>query len=255
MPLMNDSATQAPVVLVTGAARRIGAEIVRVFHENGYNVIIHYRSSETDALTLQQQLNQQRADSAKLLQADLNDPVQVISLACDAVSCYGRIDALINNASAFYATAIGDITQAHWDALMNSNARSPLFLSQALAANLRAAQGSIVNLTDINADRGMAGFAPYTMAKAALAAMTRSLALELAPEVRVNSVSPGAILWPEHASDPQTHAEQQARILAGIPAGKLGTERDIAETVYFIATSGSYITGENVRVDGGRALA
>lgn len=252
---MNERATQPPAVLVTGAARRIGAEIVRVFHENGYNVIIHYRSSETDALALQQQLNQQRANSAQILQADLNDPVQVISLACDTVGCFGRLDALINNASAFYSTPVGDITQAHWDALMNSNARAPLFLSQALAANLQAAQGSIVNLTDINADRGMAGFVPYTMAKAALLAMTRSLALELAPQVRVNSVSPGAILWPEHASDPQVHAEQQARILSGIPAGKLGTERDIAETVYFIATSGSYMTGENVRVDGGRALA
>ncbi|ALO47370.1 pteridine reductase [Pseudohongiella spirulinae] len=255
MPLMTDRVTQTPVVLVTGAARRIGAEIVRVFHENGYNVIIHYRSSESDARALQQQLNQQRADSAKLLQADLNDPVQVISLACDAVGCYGRVDALVNNASAFYATPVGSITQAHWDALMNSNARAPLFLSQALAGNLRTAQGSIVNLTDINVERGMANFTPYTMAKAALMAMTRSLAQELAPEVRVNSVSPGAILWPEHNGDPQQQAEEQARILAGIPAGKLGTERDIAETVYFIATSGSYMTGENIRVDGGRALA
>lgn len=252
---MNTINDQTPVALVTGAARRIGAEIVRVFHENGYRVIIHYRSSDTDAHQLQQELNHRRPNSAALLQADLNDPVEVISLACDAVGCFGRVDVLINNASAFYATPLGNITQAHWDALMNSNARAPLFLSQALASSLRANCGSIVNLTDINADRGMAGFAPYTMAKAALMAMTRSLALELAPEVRVNSVSPGAILWPEHAADPESQATQQAKILAGIPAGKLGTERDIAETVYFIATSGSYITGENLRVDGGRALA
>jgi len=256
---MTTSATEnAPVVLITGAARRIGAATARVFHQNGYRVIIHYRHSATDALALQYDLNKNldknRPHSATTLQADLDDPQAVLSLARDAMDCFGRIDVLVNNASAFFPTAVGSITQQQWDDLFNSNARAPLFLSQALTAALRESHGSIVNLTDMNADRGMEGFTPYTMAKAALQAMTRSLAKELAPEVRVNSVAPGAILWPEHTNNANDLAEQHARILAGIPAGRLGTEDDIANTVFFLAHEAHYITGENIRVDGGRAL-
>lgn len=251
---MTDSTTDTPVLLITGAAKRIGAETARLFHEHGYKVIIHYRHSGPEARQLAEQLNAERADSARTLQADLDDPVAVISLACDAIGCFGRVDVLVNNASSFFPTPLGSITLQQWDALINSNARAPLFLSQALAKELRKRQGCIINLTDMNADRGMSEFTPYTMAKAALQAMTRSLARELAPEVRVNSVSPGAILWPEHASDPEQHAQARAAILAGIPAGRLGSERDIAAAVYFVATGGSYLTGENIRVDGGRAL-
>jgi pteridine reductase len=252
---MTEQDNSSPVVLITGAARRIGAETARVFHESGYRVIIHYRDSAEAAHQLASELNAVRPDSARTLQADLNDPIAVINLACDAQRCYQRLDVLVNNASAFYATPLGSITPAQWDELFNSNAKAPLFLSQALADSLRKHRGSIVNLTDMNADRGMSEFTPYTMAKAALMAMTKSLARELAPDVRVNSVSPGAILWPEHAADPLLHTEARARILAGIPAGRLGSERDIASAVYFVATGASYITGENIRVDGGRALS
>ena len=242
------------VVFVTGAARRIGAAIIRRFHQHGYRVVIHYRQSQAEALALQQQLNSQRADSARLLKADLDDITQVMQLGGKALQCFGRIDVLVNNASTFTAAAVGEISTQHWQQMLNSNAMAPLFLSQSLAPALRETRGCIINLTDINAERGMAGFTAYTMAKAALLAMTRSLARELAPEIRVNSVSPGAILWPEQAADPQQHAGQQAHILAGIPAGRLGSESEIADTVHFLATGGSYMTGANIRVDGGRAL-
>lgn len=255
---MADSVNNSPVVLITGAARRIGAQTARVFHQHGYRIIIHYHHSEADALALQKSLNEQRADSARVLRADLNDPVAVISMACDAIGFFQRLDVLVNNASTFYPTATGKTTEAHWHDLINTNAKAPLFLIQSLAPRLRETQGSIVNLTDMNADRGMAGFSVYTMAKAALKAMTKSLAKELAPEVRVNAVSPGAILWPEHltdkASDPEKHAQEQARILAGIPMSRLGTMDDIANTVFFLAHDAHYMTGQTIRVDGGRAL-
>jgi len=251
---MVDSGNTSPVVLITGAARRIGAQTARVFHQRGYRVIIHYHHSETDALALQQALNVQRADSAHVLRADLNDPVAVISMACDAIGFFQRLDVLVNNASTFYPTPIGKTTEAHWHDLINTNAKAPLFLIQSLVPRLRETQGSIVNLTDMNADRGMAGFSAYTMAKAALKAMTKSLARELAPDIRINSVSPGAILWPDHANDPVQHADAQARILAGIPMGRLGTMDDIANTVFFLAHDAHYMTGQTIRVDGGRAL-
>jgi pteridine reductase len=234
---MTDSTDAAPVVLITGAARRIGAQTARVFHQHGYRVIVHYHHSQADAMVLQQTLNAQRPNSAQVLCADLNDPTAVVSMARDAIGFFQRLDVLINNASAFYPTPLGETTEAYWHDLINTNAKAPLFLIQSLAPKLREVQGSIVNLTDINADRGMSGFGAYTMAKAALKAMTKSLARELAPAVRVNAVSPGAILWPEHlsgnANDPMPHADAQARMLAGIPMGRLGSMDDIANTVFF----------------------
>lgn len=244
-----------PVVLVTGAARRIGARTVALFHQHGYNVVIHCHQSTADACALAATLNQQRPGSAQVIQANLCDPDEVNKLATAAEDCYGYLNVLVNNASSFYGTAVGSITQQHWHDLMASNAQAPLFLCQALAATLRANNGSIVNLTDMNINKGMSGFSTYTMAKAALQAMTRSLARELAPQVRVNAVSPGAILWPEHASDATLHAAAQAKILDGVPLGRLGTEDDIAQAVFFLAHHAHYITGQTLRVDGGRALS
>jgi pteridine reductase len=254
---------QGKVVLISGAAKRIGADIARVFSSRGYRVILHYHRSGAEAQALQLELQSQRhgtsprteqCASVQLLQADLNDPQAVSALARDALACFNRLDVLVNNASSFYATPLGSLEEKQWQDLMNTNARAALFLCQSLAPALRETGGSIVNLTDMNADRGMPGFSAYTMAKAALKAMTKSLARELAPEVRVNSVSPGAILWPEHASDPVQHAAEQARILAGIPVARLGSTTDIAEAVFFLANDAHYMTGQTIRVDGGRAL-
>jgi pteridine reductase len=245
---------KAAVVLITGAARRIGARTAELFHEQGYRVIIHCKQSVSDAAALALRLNKNRPDSARVLRADLCQLNEVNNLASEAVECYGHLNVLVNNASSFYRTELGNITAHNWHDLMASNAQAPLFLCQALATTLRANNGSIVNLTDMNINKGMSGFSTYTMAKAALQAMTRSLAREMAPQVRVNAVSPGAILWPEHASDPVLHAAEQAGILAGIPLARLGTEDDIARAVFFLAHHAHYITGQTLRVDGGRAL-
>lgn len=242
------------VVLITGAARRIGARTAEVFHQYGYRVLIHCNRSLTDAQVLVGRFNEQRANSAFLLQADLNNASERQALADAVLSQHARLDVLVNNASSFYATPIAEVTEGQWVDLMGSNAHAPLFLCKALASRLRISQGNIVNLTDMNINHGMAGFSAYTMAKAALQAMTRSLARELAPDIRVNAVSPGAILWPEHASDAVAHAQQQATILAGIPMARLGTPDDIAQTVFFLAHHAHYVTGQTWRVDGGRGL-
>ncbi|MEX0739845.1 MAG: pteridine reductase [Pseudohongiella sp.] len=246
---------QQPVVFITGAARRIGAEIANSFHQAGYRVIIHCHRSRHDAEALAAQFNHMRADSAAVVTADLNDESALSKLGDDVLSIHQRLDVLVNNASSFYPTPLASLTQAQWLDLMNSNARAGLFLSQQLAPALTARGGSIVSLTDINVDRGMTDFSAYTMAKAALGAMTRSLARELAPSVRVNAVSPGAILWPEHTQNTPSQDAEQSRILAGIPLSRLGRPTDIADTVLFLARDASYITGQIIRVDGGRALS
>lgn len=243
------------VVFITGAARRIGAEIARTFHHAGYRVIIHCNRSRQDADALAAQLNQIRGNSASVVTADLNDEGDLAALGEAALSCYRRLDVLVNNASSFYPTPLASLTQAQWLDLMNSNARAGLFLAQQLAPALANSHGSIVNLTDINVNRGMPGFSAYTMAKAALAAMTKSLARELAPRVRVNAVSPGAILWPEHAQSDADADAEQTRIFAGIALARLGTPADIARTVLFLAQDAAYITGQTIRVDGGRGLS
>lgn len=243
-----------PVVFVTGAARRIGASIVQRFHHAGYNVVIHFHQSMAEAQALAQTLNVVRPASAVTVYADLNDNIATTQMGQAALAAFGRMDVLVNNASSFYVTPLPSLTESQWLDLTNSNARAALFLAQQLAPALKSSQGSIVNLTDMNADRGMSGFSAYTMAKAALQAMTRSLARELAPCVRVNSVSPGAILWPEAIADASTNADAQADILAGIPLGHLGNPDDIASAVLFLARDAHYMTGQTLRVDGGRAL-
>lgn len=255
MTEMVSDPAQQPVAFITGAARRIGAEIVRTFHQAGYRVIVHCHNSRQDAHALAAQLNRLRSGSVSVIAADLNNEHELAELGGQALSVHQRLDVLVNNASSFYPTPLASLTQTQWLDLMNSNARAGLFLAQQLAPALKACGGCIVNLTDINVNRGMKDFSAYTMAKAALGAMTRSLARELAPCVRVNAVSPGAILWPEHAQDNAAQDAEQAIILAGIPLARLGTCADVARAVLFLARDAAYITGQTLRVDGGRALS
>jgi pteridine reductase len=237
-----------PVVLVTGAAARIGASIARRFHAAGYRVVLHYFRSQDKATALSAELNAVRPDSVCLLQADLLQLIEIENLALQTLSAWGRLDVLVNNASTFYPTPLGSITSTQWDNLTGSNARAPLFLCQHLATALKESNGCIVNVIDSTARYGLAKFAPYAMGKAALANLTRSLARELAPAVRVNGVAPGAILWPEYEGG-SSEAEQQAT-LARTMLGRLGAPEDIAHAVFFLSQA-SYITGEIIKVDGG----
>lgn len=241
--------TDRPVLFITGAARRIGAQIARQFHHQGYNVVLHYHTSRTAAEALQVQLCRQRPGSVTLLQADLTDRASVQQLAAQAEACHGRVDVLINNASSFYPTPLDASGLAHWDDLVDSNLRSAYTLSVALAPTLRQQQGCIINIVDIHADSGLKGYPIYSIAKAGLKMMTRSLARELAPQVRVNGIAPGAILWPE---DERNASDHQA-IVERIPLGRHGDPEDIAETAWFLGTAG-YITGQIIKVDGGRSL-
>lgn len=242
----NDS---LPVVMITGAAKRIGARIAGWFHAEGYRVIIHYRHASAEAKALQEKLNAVRADSVHLLQADLNDSAAVQELGAKALACFGRMDVLVNNASSFYATPLDAVTEQDWNDLVNSNVKAAFFLSQSLAASLQETRGCIINIVDIHAGSGLKGFPVYSIAKAALKMLTCSLARELAPRVRVNGVSPGAILWPEHLTD----EEQQQRILDTIPLGRLGSPDDIAGAVWFLVNA-HYMTGQVIKVDGGKSL-
>ncbi len=242
--------------MVTGAAVRIGAAIATRLHAAGYRVLLHYRSSQDAVLDLARVLNHGRPDSAHVLQADLCQASQVESLAAEAMASYSRLDALINNASAFYPTPLGTATQAQWDELMDSNLRAAYFLSQALGPELKRRRGNIINIVDIHADRPPIDHGIYSMAKAGLKAMTRSLAREFAPKVRVNGVAPGAILWPAalaDESDPEV-LERRRQILNAIPLGVQGSPEDIAGTAHFLIAEASYVTGQVLRVDGGRHL-
>jgi len=242
-----------PVALITGAAKRVGAACARHLHGLGWSVIIHYSHSQQEAEALVARLNGQRSNSATAIAADLSVLSEVTSLAQQASSCFGRIDALINNASSFYPTPIGQTTEAHWQDLFASNAQAPFFLTQALTPVLRQSpQASVVNLIDIHARYPLANHTVYCMAKAALEAMTRSLAKELAPEVRVNGVAPGVIAWPEGAGS--MSAEQQADILASVPLGREGGVDAIAETVAFLVQGSRYVSGQIIAVDGGRSV-
>ena len=236
--------------LVTGAANRLGAQIARTLHQNGANLIIHYRESESAASALVQELNQAREDSAVAIAADLARDDDIERLADQACSSFGGLQLLVNNASSFYPTRFGEIERKDWDDLIASNYRAPLFLSQACHPALSEGHGSIVNMIDIYASRPLAGHSVYCSAKAASAMLVKSLALELAPEVRVNGIAPGAILWPENADQDDA---QRSRKLESIPLKRLGGPTVIADTVLFLATN-DYITGEIVRVDGGSML-
>jgi pteridine reductase len=238
-----------PVVIVTGAARRVGAVIARTLHAAGYDLALHYRQSRGELDALAEGLDAQRAHSTLLLQADLADSAQLPGLIDAVIARFGRLDALVNNASIFHATPLGEITAAQCDEFFAVNARAPLLLAQAAAPHLASAQGAIVNITDIHAERPLPQHAAYGMSKAALRMATLALAQELAPRVRVNAVAPGAILWPENKSG----ADRDAA-LARIPLQRTGTPEEIAGTVLWLIRDAGYITGQTVRVDGGRTL-
>lgn len=240
-----------PVVLVTGGARRVGAAIVRHLHAAGCAVAIHYRSSADEAEALARELNATSADSAAAFAGALEDDATPGALVSAVLSHFGRLDGLVNNASAFYPTPIGETTAAHWDDLFAANARAPFFLAQAATPALREARGAIVNIVDIYAERPLAGHAVYSMAKAALVMLTQALAKDLAPHVRVSAVAPGAILWPA-SGKPEEAAEA---LIAKTPLARKGEPDDVAEAVRWLLLDAHYTTGQVIRVDGGRALS
>jgi len=241
----------AKTALVTGAANRLGAQIARTLHQNGANLIIHYRASSAAAQTLVDELNRLRENSALALGADLNSTSELEGLAAKACGAFGELHILVNNASSFYATEFGEIEQQAWDDLIASNYKAPLFLAQACYPALRQSSGCIINMVDIYATRPLNRHSVYCSAKAANQMLVKSLALELAPEVRVNGIAPGAILWPE--ADETSSVEQRQAIIDQVPLKRCGTPQAIADTALFLATN-DYITGEIIRVDGGRLL-
>jgi len=241
----------APVALITGAAKRIGAQIARRLHASGYDVALHYRSSRAEMDALVAELEAARSGSTLPLQADLAQFDRLPELIARTIGRFGRLDALVNNASAYYATPFGSATPAQWDELFASNARAPFFLAQAAAPHLKASGGAIVNIADIYAERPLPGHSVYCMAKAALVMATKALAQELGPDVRVNAVAPGNILWsenPDKAETPDMVRERTALRRQGEPD-------DIAGTVYWLLAGNRYVTGQILAVDGGRTLS
>lgn len=238
-------------ILMTGGAKRVGAYCVRYLHAQGCNILLHYRSSVLAATTLADELNEQRPDSVQLFQADLANKTERQALANIAKHAWGGIDVLINNASSFYATEVEQVTEAQWDDLLGSNLKAPFFLIQALIPVLKNNQGCVVNIVDIHAERGLADYSVYCIAKAGLVALTKILAKELAPQVRVNAVAPGAILWPEQGNIDE---QKKQEILAKVALQRAGSPADIAKAIHFLIHDAEYITGQVITVDGGRTL-
>ena len=238
------------VALITGAAHRIGAQIARTLHSSGMNLALHYRSSVEAAQALEQELEEIRPNSITLLQADLNQTDSPPKLINAVSAHFGRLDLLVNNASSFYPTPIGTVQAAQWEDLITTNMKAPFFLSQAAASLLQESQGCIINLVDIHAERPLKGHPIYSMAKAGNAMMVKSLAQELGPEIRVNGIAPGAILWPEQACI----QDKQEEILSRTTLKRMGTPSDIAKTVLFLFKDAHYTTGQIITVDGGRTL-
>jgi len=249
---LRERGVQGKIVLITGGAKRVGAAICRRLHAAGASLMLHYRASAGEARLLQAELNHIRANSVALIQADLLELGKLPKLVDQTVETYGRLDALINNASSFFQTPVGDITAEAWDDLIGTNLRAPLFIAQAAAPALRKAQGAIVNIADIHADRPLKNFVVYSVAKAGLIGLTRSLARELAPEIRVNAIAPGPILWPD---DPSFDELSRQRIISHTPLRREGTPDDIAKAVQFLLADAPYVTGETINVDGGRHMA
>lgn len=241
---------QAPVILVTGAARRVGAAIARTLHAAGARIVLHYRSAGHEAAALAAALNAARPDSAACVRGDLAQDGEPQRVASAALACFGRLDGLVNNASSFFPTPLGNIDEAAWQDLIGSNLKGPLFLTQALAPALSAAGGAIVNIVDIHAERPFRGYAVYCTAKAGLLGLTRALAVELAPQVRVNGVSPGPIAWPE---DGQYAPAEREAIIADTLLQRQGSPQDIAGAVRFLLLDAPYVTGQILAVDGGRS--
>lgn len=251
---MNNPKSNNPVAFITGTSVRIGEAIAKRLHEGGYNIILHYRNSKAKAETLAATFNNQRADSAMLVSGhldDMNDAMQLISDVNDATNLFGgRLDVLVNSASMFYATPLDEATMPQWDELVNTNLRAPFLLAQGFTNSLKQTNGCIVNITDIYGDRPLENHPIYSMTKAGLISLTKSLANDLAPEIRTNAISPGAILWPEQeANDTEYHA----KILNQVPLARLGKVENISDTVWYLV-SNDYINGQVIAVDGGKSI-
>ncbi len=247
----DNNSLEGKVALVTGAAQRIGAATVRMLHRQGMNILLHYNNSSGPAEALCTALEQRRSDSVALLQGDLQQNHTLHRLIDRGVERWGRLDLLVNNASTFYPTPIGSITDEDWEKLIGTNLKAPLFLSQAAAPHLRQHRGTIINLIDIHGERPLKSHTTYIISKAGMAMLTRSLARELGPEIRVNGVSPGAILWPQSGLAEETRAE----IIDRTALKRSGEPDDIARTILFLLRDAHYITGQIIAVDGGRTLS
>jgi pteridine reductase len=250
--LLSTSSDSRPVALITGGARRIGAAIAESLHQAGFNIALHYRHSEKEAQAMVDKLNQQRSNSALAVAADLNHLQEIQHLAHALLQQWQRLDVLINNASSFFPTPVANASEAQWNDLMNSNLKAPFFLAQAFAAELQQRRGCIINIADIHADRPLKQHPIYCAAKAGNVMLTKSLARELAPQVRVNGIAPGAILWPEQDNGLDDSTQQE--ILQKIPLARSGSPEDIARAVRFLVQDAPYITGQIITVDGGRSL-
>lgn len=246
-------AVQKSVVLVTGGAKRVGAAIIRALHQQGASIMLHYHTSTSEALALQAELNQQRADSVAIAQANLLDIAALPDLVEATLQHFGRLDALVNNASSYYPTELGTIELEQWEDLMGSNLKAPLFLSQAAASALQASQGCIVNITDMHIERPKKHYIVYSAAKAGLVSLTKSLAQELAPTVRVNAVAPGAVLWPD--SNQEFDEEYRQQVINQTLLKRTGEPADIAKAVKFLIYDAPFMTGHVLAVDGGRHLS
>jgi pteridine reductase len=242
---------ERPVALITGGVKRVGAEIARTLHAAGYDLVLHFRSSANEAAALVAELEKQRAGSTLAIQGELANLDSLPAMIEQTLQHYGRLDALVNNASAFFPTPVGSATTAQWNELFASNAQAPFFLAQAATPALRETHGAIVNLVDVYAERPLANHPIYCMAKAALAAMTRSLALDLGPDIRVNGIAPGAVMWP---SDGKPYDDQQA-MLARTPLQRAGSPQDVAGAVLWLLRDAPFVTGQIIRIDGGRSLS
>ena len=237
-------------IFITGAAKRIGKEIALCFSEMGWNIIIHYNSSKSDAQVLADEINGTNPDSAMTVQGNLDVKEDVEKVINEVRDAFPTIDLLINNASTFYPTPIEDISEEHWDKLVGSNLKGPLFLIKGLKDKLKESKGSIINITDTNLSKGVANYSIYSAAKAGLESITKGLARELAPDIKVNAIAPGAMLEPP---DVTWTEEQKSKVISSIPLNRMGSEKDISEAVKFLAKS-NYITGQIIKVDGGRSL-
>ena len=238
-------------ILITGAAKRIGREIALSFFNKGWDIVIHYNSSKNDAQVLADEMNAQRDDSAIIAQANLDNADEIIKLADQTLSKNNRIDALVNNASTFYPTPIGDFSEDDWNSLMGSNLKAPLFLMQSFSKELKKNKGFIINITDINVDKALINHSIYLAAKSGLQTLTQALAKELAPDIRVNAIAPGVILEPPNT---EWTIEQKNNIINSVPLGRMGTEKDIADAAIFLSEA-EYVTGQILNIDGGKSLS
>ena len=241
------------VALITGGAKRVGAAICRVLHAQGYTLMVHYRSASHEARALQAELNLQRANSVAIIQGDLLNVAILPSIIAETVKQFGRLDVLINNASTYYSTEIGKIDEENWLDLVGTNLKAPLFLAQAAAIELKKSQGVIINITDNHVERPKKNYIVYSIAKAGLVTLTKSLAQELSPEVRVNAVAPGPVLWPEN--NPQFDEVYRQRVISQTLLKRTGDALDVAQAVKFLVMDAPFITGHVLAVDGGRSLS